>query len=422
MIDLTKSEVEKRYIAGALNGKCPANAQVIYGDTDSVMVKFGVKTVAEAMEIGLDAATEVSKIFTPPIKLEFEKVYFPYLLINKKRYAGLYFTKPDKHDKMDCKASLIFSGLETVRRDNCPLVAKVLNTCLEKLLIARDATSALEFAKRVISDLLCNKIDISLLIISKELTKSGDKYQAKQAHVELAARMRKRDPGSAPRLGDRVPYVIIASAKNVPAYEKAEDPAFVLKNNIPIDTKHYLTNQLAKPLARIFEPILGDRAERFVELRDDGFSMVVLDRDIIEECVVVAGAYECTLVEGEHTRVRTMVQSKVGGLAAFTKKMVTCLGFVNLFEGLTSKFITFFRCKAVLKDQTGAACDFCISKGKLPEIYVGRYLAFQEKMCRICTAITVDRGYWQCMSPALWEEPRVIRYDVTQLKKTSALK
>ncbi|XGW07230.1 hypothetical protein V3C99_017062 [Haemonchus contortus] len=321
MIDLTKSEVEKRYIAGALNGKCPANAQVIYGDTDSVMVKFGVKTVAEAMEIGLDAATEVSKIFTPPIKLEFEKVYFPYLLINKKRYAGLYFTKPDKHDKMDCK------GLETVRRDNCPLVAKVLNTCLEKLLIARDATSALDFAKRVISDLLCNKIDISLLIISKELTKSGDKYQAKQAHVELAARMRKRDPGSAPRLGDRVPYVIIASAKNVPAYEKAEDPAFVLKNNIPIDTKHYLTNQLAKPLARIFEPILGDRAER-------------------------------TLVEGEHTRVRTMVQSKVGGLAAFTKKMVTCLG-----------------CKAVLKDQTGAVCDFCISKGKLPEIYVGRMAA-----------------------------------------------
>ena len=36
------------------------------------------------------------------------QVYFPYLLISKKRYAGLYFTKPDKHDKMDCK------GIETV--------------------------------------------------------------------------------------------------------------------------------------------------------------------------------------------------------------------------------------------------------------------------------------------------------------------
>lgn len=62
------------------------------------------------------------------------QVYFPYLLINKKRYAGLYFTNPDKYDKMDCK------GLETVRRDNCPLVANVMNTCLNKLLIERCRT------------------------------------------------------------------------------------------------------------------------------------------------------------------------------------------------------------------------------------------------------------------------------------------
>jgi len=84
-------------------------ATVIYGDTDSVMVKFGVDTVAEAMELGKEAATFVTAKFVQPIKLEFEKVYYPYLLINKKRYAGLYFTKPDKHDKMDCK------GIETVR-------------------------------------------------------------------------------------------------------------------------------------------------------------------------------------------------------------------------------------------------------------------------------------------------------------------
>ncbi len=34
--------------------------------------------------------------------------------------------------------------------------------------------------------------------------------------------MRKRDAGSAPNLGDRVPYVIIAGAKGAAAYMKSE--------------------------------------------------------------------------------------------------------------------------------------------------------------------------------------------------------
>jgi hypothetical protein len=55
------------------------------------------------VSVGSEAAALVTQKFVQPIKLEFEKVYFPYLLINKKRYAGLYWTKPDKYDKMDSK-------------------------------------------------------------------------------------------------------------------------------------------------------------------------------------------------------------------------------------------------------------------------------------------------------------------------------
>jgi len=54
-------------------------------------------------------------------------------------------------------------------------------------------------------------------------------YKMKQAHVELAARMKKRDAGSAPQLGDRVPYVIITGAKGAANFEKAEDPIYVLE-------------------------------------------------------------------------------------------------------------------------------------------------------------------------------------------------
>ena len=58
------------------------------------------------MYSGLEAANMITKCFPPPIKLiklEFENVYYPYILINRKRYAGLLWTKPDKWEKIDKK-------------------------------------------------------------------------------------------------------------------------------------------------------------------------------------------------------------------------------------------------------------------------------------------------------------------------------
>jgi DNA polymerase delta subunit 1 len=102
---------------------------------------------------------------------------------------------------------------------------------------------------------------------TKELTKTDKEYTAKQAHVELAHKMKKRDPGNAPKLGDRVPYVIITASKGTPMYQKAEDPIFVLENNVPIDAEYYLTNMLSKPLMRLFEPILGDNKAESILLK-----------------------------------------------------------------------------------------------------------------------------------------------------------
>eukprot|EP00971_Amphidinium_carterae_P313515 6230704-Amphidinium_carterae.1 len=81
MIDHTKNMVEAHY---TIAKGYAHDAEVVYGDTDSVMVKFGVETVKEAMDLGNEAADMVSKTFLKPIKLEFEKVYCPYLLMNKK--------------------------------------------------------------------------------------------------------------------------------------------------------------------------------------------------------------------------------------------------------------------------------------------------------------------------------------------------
>eukprot|EP00959_Pyramimonas_sp_CCMP1952_P125452 2623102-Pyramimonas_sp.AAC.1 len=70
--------------------------------------------------------------------------------------------------------------------------------------------------------------------------------------------MRKRDPVTAPNVGDRIPYVIVKAAKGAKGFEKSEDPIYALEHNLPIDAQHYLDHYLRKPLERIFEPVMKD--------------------------------------------------------------------------------------------------------------------------------------------------------------------
>ncbi|EEE51779.1 hypothetical protein OsJ_33228 [Oryza sativa Japonica Group] len=309
MIEHTKKLVEDKFTT---LGGYEHNAEVIYGDTDSVMVQFGVSTVEDAMKLGREAADYISGTFIKPIKLEFEKIYFPYLLISKKRYAGLYWTNPEKFDKMDTK------GIETVRRDNCLLVKNLVTECLHKILVDRDVPGAVQYVKNTISDLLMNRVDLSLLVITKGLTKTGEDYAVKAAHVELAERMRKRDAATAPTVGDRVPYVIIKAAKGAKAYERSEDPIYVLDNNIPIDPQYYLENQISKPLLRIFEPILKNASRE--------------------------------LLHGSHTRAVSISTPSNSGIMKFAKKQLTCLG-----------------CKAVISGSNQTLCFHC--KGREAELY-----------------------------------------------------
>ena len=285
MIHKTKDLVEAHY--SKANGY-EQDAKVIYGDTDSVMILFGIESMEKAMEFGREASQFITAQFIKPIKLEFEKVYYPFLLINKKRYAGLYWTKLDTWDKLDKK------GIESVRRDNCMLVRKLINTVLDKILIERDVPGAVDYVKETVSDLLQNKIDLSHLVITKAISKkiekqdepeeetntktkgktqkfgkenekkSANTYKSKSAHVELAQKMQNREGGSAPSIGDRIAYVMVKGARGSKNYENSEDPIYVLENDLPIDFDYYLEKQIKKPILRIFEAILPNPESLFI--------------------------------------------------------------------------------------------------------------------------------------------------------------
>lgn len=208
------------------------------------------------------------------------------------------------------------------------------------------------YVKDTISDLLQNKIDMSKLVITKALTKTDKEYKDKQAHVELAARMKKRDAGSAPALGDRVAYVIIKGAANAKNFERSEDPIFVLENNLPIDTKYYLDNQLSKPLGRIFEPILGETKAN-------------------------------SLLAGDHTRAISVAASSVGGLMKFTKKTFTCMGCKKPLRGS--------------EESGGAVCSDCAPRlGELYQKTLGKVSDLEVRFGRLWTQCQRCQGSMHC--------------------------
>jgi hypothetical protein len=71
--------------------------------------------------------------------------------------------------------------------------------------------------------------------------------------------MKKRGEAEIPAIGDRVGFVIVKGLQLVS--ERAEDPEYVKKHGLKIDSKYYIESQLLPPLERVFEAIGINRSE-----------------------------------------------------------------------------------------------------------------------------------------------------------------
>ena len=255
MIEETKNYVEANF----------PGAHVRYGDTDSVMVEFdvqgrkGQEAIDYSWQLGEQAAEQCTKLFKAPNDLELEKVYCPYFLYSKKRYAAKMYEKNKRGEiafkKIDVK------GLQVVRRDSCPYVRETLKKLLEMILESDDPRPPVEFAKQAAKALTGGDVPMNKLLMSKQLAAN---YKVKMPHVEVRDKIRKRAPGSEPQQGDRVAFVIVEGPKNAKMFEKAEDPEWVAEKKIKIDYQYYFTNQLKKPVCDLLEPLLGKDTEKLI--------------------------------------------------------------------------------------------------------------------------------------------------------------
>jgi len=249
---------------------------VIYGDTDSVFIKFNLnlnlepKTKLElegdypktkldkikrSIEIGLWLQTKLKedKIFTSPHDLEYEKVYYPLILITKKRYIGIKYEFNPEEGK---KTSM---GVVTKRRDNAPILKHIFIGVVDTLMNEMDLYKSINFVQDTCKKIVDEKFDLNMFVISKTL-REYYKDPESIAHKVLADRIAERDPGNKPSSNERIPYIYIKIDEKLGVDylqgDRIEHVTYVRENKCKVDYEVYIKNQIMKPISQIFELVL----------------------------------------------------------------------------------------------------------------------------------------------------------------------
>jgi DNA polymerase delta subunit 1 len=309
----------------------PGDAEVIYGDTDSVMVRWspvkGAVTVAQAIKLGQEAAAYCTLEYGPPNKLAFECVYYPMLLLDKKKYAALFWSKPDAHDKA------MYKGIENARRDWTLLCTDLMSEVLLTLMHKRDPAACVRLIHEACRDVLLNRVPMHKIIMSKGFKKTLADYEKQPqlpVHIALAKRMMARPEGkaAAPKVGDRITYVLIKGlSKEYVSHKKkatrgwseikkgelAEDPAIVMQKRLPIDGPALIASQLVKPFVRLLNPVLCTDPKELADAT--GYYKKNPD---------ATTAYRI-LFQGDHMMYRINAPATSGALAGFVVAKPTCL-------------------------------------------------------------------------------------------------
>ncbi len=235
--------------------------RVVYGDTDSIFINMDFKdintdedlydrnTLRYNIELGKITSRFLKTLLPYPHNMEYEKTFHPFALMSKKKYIGNKF-----EDNVN-KYKRISMGDVLKRRDNAKIVKRVIGGMVNIMMEEIDLDKAIRFVTKAITDMLQGKFGIHEFVTSKTL-KGNYKDRTRLAHVVLADRMALRDPGNAPELNDRIPYVAIQvkDTKNKMLQgDKVEHPDFIIQNNLKIDYLFYLTNQIMNPAIQFLE-------------------------------------------------------------------------------------------------------------------------------------------------------------------------
>ena len=224
-------------------------AEVVYGDTDSLFVYLEGRTKDEAFDIGNDIAKTITDMNPRPVKLKFEKVYFPCVLLAKKRYVGFkYESRNQKEPEFDAK------GIETVRRDGTPAEQKIEEKALKILFRTADLSQVKSYFQRECTKIMKGKVSIQDFCFAREvkLGTYSDRGPPPPGAL-ISTRRMLEDPRAEPQYGERVPYVVITGTPGARLIDRCVAPDVLLHDeHNELDAEYYISKNLIPPLERIF--------------------------------------------------------------------------------------------------------------------------------------------------------------------------
>ena len=235
------------------------DAEIVYGDTDSVFINFNPKdsngkklknrdALKKSIEMGVEVEKYIQQYLKPPHKLEYEKTFWPFILFSKKRYIGnKYEFKTGEKDFVQTSM-----GVVSKRRDNAEIVKYIYTGVIDILMEKRNLELSIKFLQTELEKLLAGKFGMDMLIITKSI-RGYYKNPDQIAHKVLADRMGVRDPGNKPSSNDRIPYVFINVKGQVDKQgDRIEHPDYIKEKNLKPDYLFYITNQIMKPVNQIY--------------------------------------------------------------------------------------------------------------------------------------------------------------------------
>ena len=233
----------------------PDDAQfvrVVYGDTDSVFCHLPGLSLQTAADFSYSVSKFFSNHILPyPQKLEFEKIYYPFVLYKKKMYSGNKFVNQFGDD---AESELNSRGIALVRRDNASLVRTIMKQTLERMLrldvnaddVVESVARYMDLVRRSIGSMHApnraeDHLPLDQFVLSAGLSKDLEEYEGPpNCAAHIAVRLMQINPLETLGAGTRVTFVIRAAHADAKRGEQACLKDDLVRERFQLDTEYYL--------------------------------------------------------------------------------------------------------------------------------------------------------------------------------------